>query len=118
MPVATARASPKRRAPAASALCRAAAKPSISQRAAACRRRQARAGQGQQEALHAQSRQIAAHLGYALQGSPAQPGAPKEAAPQTREGAAALVAAGIEPTARAEEISLEKFCALARVIAQ
>lgn len=31
--------------------------------------------------------------GYALQGSPAQPGAPKEAAPQTREGAAALVAA-------------------------
>ncbi len=31
--------------------------------------------------------------GYALQGSPVQPGAPKEAAPQTREGAAALVAA-------------------------
>lgn len=31
--------------------------------------------------------------GYALQGSPAQPGAPKEAAVQTREGAAALVAA-------------------------
>lgn len=31
--------------------------------------------------------------GYALQGSPAQPGAPKEPAPQTREGAAALVAA-------------------------
>ena len=30
---------------------------------------------------------------------------------------AQLVAAGIEPTARAEEISLEKFCALARVIA-
>lgn len=31
--------------------------------------------------------------GYALQGHPAQPGAPKQAAPQTREGAAALVAA-------------------------
>lgn len=31
--------------------------------------------------------------GYALQGSPAQPGAPKETAPQSREGAAALVAA-------------------------
>ena len=31
--------------------------------------------------------------GYALQGSPAQPGAPKEPAPQTREGAAALVSA-------------------------
>jgi 16S rRNA (adenine1518-N6/adenine1519-N6)-dimethyltransferase len=30
---------------------------------------------------------------------------------------AQLVAAGIEPTARAEEISLEKFCALARVVA-
>ena len=29
-----------------------------------------------------------------------------------------LVAAGIDPTARAEEISLEKFCALARVVAQ
>ena len=29
---------------------------------------------------------------------------------------AQLVAAGIEPTARAEEISLEKFCALARLI--
>ncbi|ESW59679.1 MAG: 16S rRNA methyltransferase [Rhodobacter sp. CACIA14H1] len=28
-----------------------------------------------------------------------------------------LTAAGIEPTARAEEISLEKFCALARVVA-
>jgi 16S rRNA (adenine1518-N6/adenine1519-N6)-dimethyltransferase len=28
-----------------------------------------------------------------------------------------LVAAGIEPTARAEEISLEKFCALARIVA-
>lgn len=28
-----------------------------------------------------------------------------------------LVAAGIEPTARAEEISLEKFCALARLVA-
>lgn len=31
--------------------------------------------------------------GYALQGSPAQPGAPKEPAPQTREGAAAIVKA-------------------------
>lgn len=31
--------------------------------------------------------------GYALQGHPAQPGAPRQAAPQTREGAAALVAA-------------------------
>ena len=31
--------------------------------------------------------------GYALQGSPAQPGAPKEAAAQTREGAAAIVKA-------------------------
>ena len=31
---------------------------------------------------------------------------------------AQLVAAGIEPTARAEEISLEKFCALARMVAQ
>jgi 16S rRNA (adenine1518-N6/adenine1519-N6)-dimethyltransferase len=31
---------------------------------------------------------------------------------------AQLVAAGIEPTARAEEISLEKFCALARIVAQ
>jgi 16S rRNA (adenine1518-N6/adenine1519-N6)-dimethyltransferase len=30
---------------------------------------------------------------------------------------AQLVAAGIEPTARAEEISLEKFCALARIVA-
>lgn len=30
---------------------------------------------------------------------------------------AQLVAAGIEPTARAEEISLERFCALARVVA-
>ena len=30
---------------------------------------------------------------------------------------AQLVAAGVEPTARAEEISLEKFCVLARVIA-
>ena len=30
---------------------------------------------------------------------------------------AKLLAAGIEPTARAEEISLEKFCALARIIA-
>ena len=29
-----------------------------------------------------------------------------------------LVAAGIDPTARAEEISLEKFCALARVVAE
>jgi 16S rRNA (adenine1518-N6/adenine1519-N6)-dimethyltransferase len=29
-----------------------------------------------------------------------------------------LVAAGIEPTARAEEIALEKFCALARVVAE
>ena len=29
-----------------------------------------------------------------------------------------LTAAGIEPTARAEEISLERFCALARIIAQ
>lgn len=29
---------------------------------------------------------------------------------------AQLVAAGIEPTARAEEISLEKFCSLARLI--
>lgn len=30
---------------------------------------------------------------------------------------AMLIAAGIEPTARAEEIALEKFCALARVVA-
>jgi 16S rRNA (adenine1518-N6/adenine1519-N6)-dimethyltransferase len=30
---------------------------------------------------------------------------------------AQLVAAGIKPTARAEEISLEKFCALARIVA-
>ena len=29
---------------------------------------------------------------------------------------AQLVAAGIEPTARAEEISLERFCALARIV--